>query len=218
MKVVPDIWMGNYLDKEIDILKKLRNHRHIVNYITTEYIKDYGKGIVMELCQTTLKKQIEDAKNGIAQNKVVDLIGSIADAMKFLVLQKVLHRDIKPGNILYSNGCYKLADFGSAMIVDNFEKRIYFPDGTREYAHPSIFACMAANDINIYPKIKTFLPTCDLWSIGATIFQALVGFLPFLPKEGCREIEGAKAMLILNAMAGCGTSKSCRCFHSFIQC
>lgn len=191
MKVVDDFWLGNIVKKEVEILEKLRNRRHFVQYIETAYIENRGLAIIMEICETSLKDQIE-AYKGISQHNVVKLIGGISEAMKFLVRQKLLHRDIKPGNILYSNDCYKLSDFGSSMQVENFEKRINFPDGTREYAHPSIFECMVADDINICPNVKTFLPTCDLWSIGATIFHALMGILPFVPHQGCRNPQSAK--------------------------
>lgn len=118
---------------------------------------------------------------------IVHLLGGLSEAIKFLVKKKIVHRDIKPDNILVLNGCYKLADFGMAMAVNNFEDRLQFANGTREYAHPSIFKCMVAYEVQIYPHKKTFLPTCDLWSIGATVFHAIKGFSPFVPEEGCRK-------------------------------
>lgn len=144
VKIIDDFWLGNYIDQEIATLKKLRKHPHIVEYIGTDRIENHGKVIIMELCSMSLNSQIERDGSRLDDVMIVNLVGGLSEAIKFLVKKKLVHRDIKPDNILFLNGCYKLADFGMAVEVNNFEDRLHFPNGTREYAHPSIFKCMVA--------------------------------------------------------------------------
>ncbi|XP_071673855.1 inhibitor of nuclear factor kappa-B kinase subunit epsilon isoform X4 [Patagioenas fasciata] len=98
----------------------------------------------------------------------------------------VVHRDIKPGNIMRLMGedgqsIYKLTDFGAARELDDDEKFVSVY-GTEEYLHPDMYKRAVLRK----PQQKAFGVTVDLWSIGVTFYHAATGSLPFVPFGGPR--------------------------------
>ncbi len=86
-------------------------------------------GIVMELCHTDLRKLIEKYET-LHSLAVLDLMLQMADASEYLGLKSIIHRDIKPGNILIkwekpNETCpvYKLADFGCVRHFKTFPEK-----------------------------------------------------------------------------------------------
>lgn len=71
----------------------------------------------------------------------------------------VIHRDIKPPNILYQDNRFLLADFGIAMVMDESRTRI----GTSWYAAPEVVDGTAEQT----PKV-------DIYSLGMTVVECLV--------------------------------------------
>ncbi|KAF4018251.1 hypothetical protein G4228_010017 [Cervus hanglu yarkandensis] len=98
----------------------------------------------------------------------------------------IVHRDIKPGNIMRLLGeegqsIYKLTDFGAARELDDDEKFVSVY-GTEEYLHPDMYERAVLRK----PQQKAFGVTVDLWSIGVTLYHAATGSLPFVPFGGPR--------------------------------
>ncbi|KFQ50955.1 Inhibitor of nuclear factor kappa-B kinase subunit epsilon, partial [Pelecanus crispus] len=98
----------------------------------------------------------------------------------------VVHRDIKPGNIMRLMGedgqsIYKLTDFGAARELDDDEKFVSVY-GTEEYLHPDMYERAVLRK----PQQKAYGVTVDLWSIGVTFYHAATGSLPFVPFGGPR--------------------------------
>ncbi|KAK1799580.1 hypothetical protein P4O66_000459 [Electrophorus voltai] len=99
----------------------------------------------------------------------------------------VVHRDIKPGNLVRKvgeDGCsiYKITDFGAARELEDNETFMSLY-GTEEYLHPDLYMRAVLRK----PQEKSFNVTVDLWSIGVTFYQVATGTLPFMPYGGPRK-------------------------------
>ena len=103
---------------EIGILRKL-NHPNIVNIIeygTTELGIPY---IVMPYIEgTTLKDCIDE----LDEISFIDIMLSIAETLVHVHCRNLVHRDIKPGNIIISNGQPVLLDFGVVLVKNKKDK------------------------------------------------------------------------------------------------
>ena len=103
---------------EIDILRKL-NHPNIVNIIeygTTELGIPY---IVMPYIEGTTLKDCIDNLDEVA---FIDIMLSIAETLVHVHCRNLVHRDIKPGNIIISNGQPVLLDFGVVLVKNKEDK------------------------------------------------------------------------------------------------
>ena len=72
-------------------------------------------------------------QNTLKEPDAIDIVRQAAQAVKYLHDNRIAHRDIKPQNIVLSNGVAKLCDFGWAAIC-NERRRTYC--GTFDYAAP----------------------------------------------------------------------------------
>jgi serine/threonine protein kinase len=105
--------------------------------------------------------------------KCVELMAKVARAVEYAHSRGVLHRDIKPGNILLSNqGEPLVSDFGLAKLLDgnNDLTRSLTTFGTAGFIAPEQ-AGHAALD---------FTPVADVYGLGAVLFNVLAGRPPFL--------------------------------------
>jgi serine/threonine protein kinase len=105
--------------------------------------------------------------------KCVELMAKVARAVEYAHSRGVLHRDIKPGNILLSDqGEPLVSDFGLAKLLDgnNDLTRSLTTFGTAGFIAPEQ-AGHAALD---------FTPVADVYGLGAVLFNVLAGRPPFL--------------------------------------
>lgn len=175
-----------YVNREAHTLA-LTNHKNVVKSLGLEKVLDQAldeKVLVMEYCPYgNLNTLIKSNANGLPFNECEQVFQSLANAVKHLRKLEIVHRDIKPLNILLSKyneeTVYKLADFGSARILRNDETygSLY---GTHEYIHPDIFGKYYHSMLNVSPK-QQFNDTHELWSLGVTFYELVTGKLPFRP-------------------------------------
>jgi serine/threonine-protein kinase len=101
---------------------------------------------------------------------VMTIIARVADALDYAHKQNVVHRDIKPGNIMYDpqTDSTKVADFGIARITDSSKTKTGMVLGTPSYMSPEQLAGR---------KIEG---GSDLFSLGVSLYQLACGSLPFV--------------------------------------
>ncbi|XP_038676399.1 serine/threonine-protein kinase TBK1-like [Scyliorhinus canicula] len=176
--------------REFEMLRKL-NHKNIVKLFAVEEVgATKQKVLVMEYCAGgSLLNVLEESENafGLSESEFLIVMGSVVGGMNQLRENGVVHRDIKPGNIMRVVGddgqsIYKLTDFGAARELEDDEKFLSLY-GTEEYLHPDMYERAVLRK----PQKKAYGVTVDLWSIGVTFYQAATGSLPFIPYGGPRK-------------------------------
>jgi serine/threonine-protein kinase len=105
----------------------------------------------------------------LPEHSVLGLMQRVALALDFAHRSGVVHRDVKPSNVLFdpASGAAKVTDFGSVRIVDSAATRSGIIVGSPAYMAPEQLAGEEAT------------PQGDLYSLGVTLFELLAGRRPF---------------------------------------
>lgn len=155
-------------EREAQIIAKL-DHPNIVPVY--DYAEHNGnRYLVMKFIEgISLQTVLEDGPLELAD--IREVIAKMASALDYAYLQGVLHRDVKPSNIMLDRrGMPYLSDFGLAQAIENDEGdattgRIV---GTPAYIAPE----QATKDAVIDNR-------ADLYSLGVILYQLIVGRVPF---------------------------------------
>ena len=104
---------------EVGLLSRLQ-HPNIIGYHDA-FLEDGQLCIVMELAFGSLEDELATARMSgvqLSEQRLLDLLAQLADAVHYMHACRVIHRDIKPANILLAaDGTPKLADFGISTVV-----------------------------------------------------------------------------------------------------
>jgi serine/threonine protein kinase len=143
------------------------NHTNIIHIYTFDEMEG-RRYLVMELADRgSLDTRIEKHHN-LSELEVLDIGIKIASALDMALKHNLLHRDIKPGNILFNTDAEpKLVDFGLARSVEAGADSETETWGTPYYVAPE----------KIKREPETFLS--DMYSLGGTLYHALTGHVPF---------------------------------------
>jgi eukaryotic-like serine/threonine-protein kinase len=143
------------------------NHTNIIHI----YTFDEWEGqqyLVMELADRGSLDARIDKLRVLPELDVLDIGIKIASALDMALKYNLLHRDIKPGNILFNADHEpKLVDFGLARSVEAEVESSDVAEGTPYYVAPE----------KIKREPETFLS--DMYSLGATLYHAITGHVPF---------------------------------------
>ena len=127
--------------REAQALARLA-HRNIVRFYGFER-EGYLAFIVMDFVEgTTLRRRIFDADGPLPVDEVLSIVEQVVSALHYAHAQGVLHRDVKPGNIMIqpdpltgTSGRVLLSDFGIAKAADAATMTTVMP-GTPAYMSP----------------------------------------------------------------------------------
>ncbi|XP_078532253.1 serine/threonine-protein kinase TBK1 [Lissotriton helveticus] len=192
-------------DREFEVLKKL-NHKNIVKlFAIEEETATRHKVLVMEYCPcASLYTVLEEPSNafGLPESEFLIVSRDVVAGMNHLRENGIIHRDIKPGNIMRVIGedgqsVYKLTDFGAARELEDDEQFVSLY-GTEEYLHPDMYERAVLRK----DHQKKYGATVDLWSIGVTFYHAATGSLPFRPFEGPRRNKEMMYQIITGKPSG----------------
>jgi hypothetical protein len=135
-----------------------------------DVIRDDARGyIVMELIDASSITELVQRDGPMAVNSVAKIARQMVEVLEVAHDHGIIHRDVKPGNVMVlSDGAVKLADFGIAWIKDD-------PKITASgliMGSPSFMAPEQAQGAEL-------TPATDMWGLGATMYYAVEGELPF---------------------------------------
>ncbi len=130
---------------------------HDLAYIAMEFLK--GKDLTPYIKPGTL----------LPLDKVLSIVARVADALAYAHKNNVVHRDVKPANIMcdLEGDSVKVTDFGIARITDSSKTKTGMVLGTPSYMSPEQLAG------------KRIEGRSDLFSLGVTLYQLSCGKLPF---------------------------------------
>ena len=149
------------------------NHTNVVGVYDFGITTGGHLYLVMEWIEgPTLHELIH--KGSIPVRKVAHLGMQLCDALAYAHSHKILHRDIKPGNIMINqDDQVKVADFGLARpITGEAEEN---PFGTPDYAAPEIMARQAVDQ------------RADIFATGVVLYEMLTGRVPKNPRRSVTE-------------------------------
>jgi serine/threonine protein kinase len=145
------------------------SHPNIVNIYDVS-VKDNLKYIVMELVEGITLKNYILKKGSLGMHEIINITEQILLALEHAHSKGIVHRDIKPQNIMMlKNGVIKVTDFGIAKLpnaetVTMTDKAI----GTVFYISPE------------QASGKTIDRRSDIYSLGVTMYEMATGKLPFV--------------------------------------
>jgi len=154
------------VEREI-LIQSAQNHPNIVKLLSS-----WSDGnmvcIVLEHCETgSLHGYMKKFPNKqIPEREAIKICGEVLPAISYLHDKNIIHRDIKMGNILLTNGIAKIADFGLALVFD--EENDQTLCGTPNFLAPEVL------------RSKKHLPASDFWAFGCVLFCMLAGNSPFM--------------------------------------
>ncbi|MDA1359331.1 serine/threonine-protein kinase [Glycomyces luteolus] len=171
--------------REIQLMASLE-HPNIMYVITAAAEDDRLLYLVMPRADHDLKTLLGDGRLDLS--KTADVIAQTARALDHAHERGVVHRDVKPGNILFgTDGHVYLTDFGVAK--DRFGEDLTATGetvGTRRYTAPEVFDARSSEAATTDPPAHGHLLPCtarersgDVYSLGAVLYHCLTGRRPF---------------------------------------
>lgn len=181
VKRVKDIYANNKMIRERAKLEASLSfsHPNLVQMIgLCEYNSDTGPIFILSgyIAGITLETHVREQLNNLSSNERVKKISheicSVLDALQYLHSRGVVHRDVKPSNIMLENGStVKLMDLGIARMNGGNKYSSYGFIGTPQYAAPEQILRDGKNtEINAQT---------DIYATGITFYELLTGVNPF---------------------------------------
>ncbi|GAB4161154.1 MAG: hypothetical protein Fur005_18330 [Roseiflexaceae bacterium] len=150
------------LAHEFRTLAGLR-HPHIISVLDYGFDAARQPFFTMELFERA--QTLHEAQRSLSIEQRVGLLIQILEALAYLHRRQILHHDLKPANVLISDGHVRLLDFGLAVLASQPQ-----PDelsGTPLYLAPEIF------------RGESYQSASDLYSVGVIAYEMLCGHHPF---------------------------------------
>ncbi|MGW0431873.1 protein kinase domain-containing protein [Micromonospora sp. NPDC003197] len=144
---------------------RMSSHPHVVDLFDVGVTVDQHPYLIMELCDGSYAERMRTSPLDAVETR--DLGVKIADALAHSHAAGVLHRDVKPANILHSNfNPAVLADFGLAVLGEVRDSSVSLEVLTPAYAAPEAFRHSPPS------------PAVDVYALCATLYALMQGKPP----------------------------------------
>ena len=175
----PELAAGVNVDRfkrEVQLLARLQ-HPHIVPILSAGEADGLPYYVMPFVRGESLRARLE--RGPLAPAEAAGLLADVAKALAAAHAEGIVHRDIKPDNILVSGGAAVVADFGIAKALSS--ARLREDAGTLTSLGTSLGtpAYMAPEQVAGDPNVDA---RADLYSLGCVAYEALTGASPFAGK------------------------------------
>ncbi|XP_076633083.1 serine/threonine-protein kinase polo [Colletes latitarsis] len=170
-KIVPksQITKSNHREKmtqEISIHQNLK-HKNVVGFYSF-FDDPLNVYIILELCRKRSMMELHKRRKALTECETRYYMKQILDGVHYLHQNKIIHRDLKLGNLFLSDDLQvKIGDFGLATRLEHDGERKKTVCGTPNYIAPEILT-KSGHSYEV-----------DVWSIGCIMYTLLVGKPPF---------------------------------------
>ena len=169
----PDILKGD--DTAIQRLKAETRLARRISHKNVVRTHDFGEHdgacyVTMEYVEGMTVRRLIDTRGRLSVSAALAIAAQLSDALDVAHRQGVIHRDIKPQNLLLDpSGALKVMDFGVARLVEHTTvlTQVGMVVGTPSYMSPEQ---LLAEDVD---------GRTDLYSVGVVLYECLTGRLPF---------------------------------------
>ena len=173
--VAVKVMLSQYAEEE-DFARRFRQEAAAAANLQSPYIVnvyDWGHDagtyfIVMEYVRGSDLKSAIKQRGAINQRKVAEIGSQVCQALSVAHSQDIIHRDIKPQNIMIQpDGNVKVMDFGIARAKNSVSQKTGNVLGTAHYISPE------------QAQGKDLTAATDIYSLGVVMYEAVTGKLPF---------------------------------------
>ncbi len=145
---------------EVELGKKMQ-HKNIVHVLEADLNEKSGAYLVMEYANGVSLDKYEYADNLLPIKTVLSIVEQIANALRYAAGLDIVHRDVKPGNIiLMPNGTAKLTDFGCAVTTKELDSVVA---GSLAYMPPEQLEGQPLDQ------------RADIYALGAVMYRLFTG-------------------------------------------
>ncbi|XP_066551424.1 serine/threonine-protein kinase STK11 isoform X2 [Amia ocellicauda] len=159
--------------REIQLLRRLR-HKNVIQLVDVLYNEEKQKMyMVMEYCVCGMQEMLESVpEKRFPVFQAHGYFCQLIDGLEYLHSQGIVHKDIKPGNLLLTtDGALKISDLGVAEALHPFaeDDTCRTSQGSPAFQPPEI-----ANGLDTFSGFKV-----DIWSAGVTLYNITTSLYPF---------------------------------------
>lgn len=140
--------------------------------------------LVMPYCPDSAESLVGNTD----EKTLLRFIRDVASGLEFLHSKDIIHRDIKPDNVLINQeGNFVITDFG----VSSKMKSTFRRNSTRTMSGNDIAGTIGYMAPELFSRTPDAVKATDIWSLGATVYEMAIGELPFFGQGGALLLRGA---------------------------